>query len=787
MSMDFPRFPRREGPWSPRVAVAAAVLAGAVSLAGGCAAAAPEIALPGAPDLPAELRRKLREAYQSRGPDYVPRTEHRGEDGTPRFFNRLLLESSPYLLQHAHNPVNWYPWGEEAFAAAAALDRPILLSVGYSTCHWCHVMERESFEDLEIAEYLNANYVAIRVDREERPDVDAVYMSAVQMLTGRGGWPMTAWLSPDARPYFGGTYFPPRDGDRGSRTGFLTLLRELKADYDERPGEVAARALQITRRIQASMSARGGGDLPGARSLDEALRRYEAGFDSVHGGMQHAPKFPSSLSVRLLLSQHRRTGDPELLDMAALTLTRMARGGIHDQVGGGFHRYATDARWLVPHFEKMLYDNAQLAVAYLEGWQATGNEEFSRVAREILAYVAREMTSPEGGFYSATDADSPTPKGEQEEGRFFTWTPAEIEEVLGPHPARHVCTYYGVTQGGNFEGRNVLHVPREPENVAELLGVSREELRATIDSARTALYRARLDRPPPLKDEKVLTAWNGLMISAMARGGFVLDDAEWLRRARAAAEFVLASLRRDGRLLRSYKDGAARHDAYLDDYAFLIAGLLDLYEADTDPRWLREAIALQRVLDERYRDGDHGGYHMVGDDHETLLAREKPWHDGAEPSGNSISLMNLLRLHELTSDDLYRRSAEELLRAFGPRLAESPTAAAEMLLGLDFWLDEVREIVIVTPGAASQAGEFLDVLRRTYLPNRVLALVAEASDSRAHAALVPLVRDKVARDGKPTAYVCERHVCKLPTTDVDVFARQIRERRGRNTPAEPAP
>jgi hypothetical protein len=695
-------------------------------------------------------------------------------DGSPRFTNRLFLVASPYLRQHAHNPVNWYPWGDEAFEAARRLERPVLLSVGYSTCHWCHVMEEESFEDLEIAKYLNENYIAVKVDREERPDVDGVYMTAVQLLTGRGGWPMTVWLTPDRKPFFGGTYFPPRDGVRGAPAGFLTLLRELRRAYDQEPTRVAQATSQIVDAIRRNLSPDStAGGTPGADVLGAAFRAYRERFDSANGGLAGAPKFPSSLPVRFLFRYARRTGDEEARRMAVLTLEKMAAGGLRDQVGGGFHRYSTDARWLVPHFEKMLYDNALLTIAYLDGYQATGRAAFAGEAREILRYADRDMSAPGGGFYSATDADSPAPDGRREEGWFFTWTPQEIDRALPPAQAMLVRAYYGVTAGGNFEGRNILFAPRPLEEVAREIGMSAEKARALLAEARALLYAARAKRAPPHRDEKILAAWNGLMISAFARGASVLGDGAYARRAARAADFVLARMRRGGRLLRSWKDGAAGPEAFLDDYAFLIAGLLDLFEATGEPRWLGEAIALDATLAARYEDSK-GGYFMTGAAQEELLAREKPAYDGAEPSGNSVQAMNLYRLYELTSDDRYRVRGDHTLAAFGRRLRESPTAMPEILLALDFCLGEPKEIVIVAPRSRADAEPFLAALRRTYVPNHVLVVAVEGVDLAAQEKRVRLLEGKTALRGKATAYVCVAGVCALPTSDPAVFARQIR-------------
>jgi uncharacterized protein YyaL (SSP411 family) len=636
-------------------------------------------------------------------------------------------------------------------------------------------MEEESFEDEEIAHHLNESYIAIKVDREERPDVDAIYMNAVQMMTGRGGWPMTVWLTPAREPFYGGTYFPARDGDRGAGVGFLTLLRRVKEAYDKEPARVTESAARITQAIEQNLAAsQASRNLPGPEVLHAAFRHYEKSFDPVYGGQAGAPKFPSSLPVRFLLRYHPRTGNGKALEMATLTLAKMAAGGIHDQIGGGFHRYSTDERWLVPHFEKMLYDNALLATAYLEGYQAGGREDFARVARDILEYVEREMTAPEGGFYSATDADSPAPNGRREEGWFFTWTAAEIRAAMGRERARLVEAYYAVTEEGSFEGRNVLHAPRPLQEVAGELGLRPEKARAALDEARRRLYATRAERPAPHRDEKILAAWNGLMISGFARGALALGEEHYARLGERAADFVLTRMRRDGRLLRSYKDGQGRFNAYLDDYAFVIAGVLDLYEATGRERWLEEAIALDRVLEELYEDKEGGGFFLVGRDHESLLAREKPAYDGAEPSGNSVQALNLLRLLELTTGDRYRVRAERTLRAFGARLDEHPAALSEMLLALDFHLDTRLELVIVTPSSRKQAETFLAELRSAFVPNRILTVVSEGAELESHAKLVPLVGGKIARDGEATAYVCEAGVCELPTTDPDVFARQIR-------------
>jgi hypothetical protein len=698
---------------------------------------------------------------------YQPRTHHfvgEGPGAAPKYTNRLILETSPYLLQHAHNPVDWRPWGDEAFDEARRLGRPVFLSVGYATCHWCHVMEAESFEDEEIAAFMNAHYVCIKVDREERPDVDAVYMAAVQALTQSGGWPMSVWLTPEREPFFGGTYFPPRDGVRGARRGFLWLLGEVHRSYVEDRERVARAAAALVGAVREQMEAPAGeGARPSPTLVGETVAVFRRVFDEREGGLRRAPKFPSNLPIRLMLRHHRRTGDADALAMASLTLQKMAGGGMYDQIGGGFHRYSTDAAWLVPHFEKMLYDNALLAVAYGEAFQVTGRRDFARVARETLDYVLREMTAPEGGFYSATDADSAGPDGKSEEGRFFVWSEAEIRATLGAGPETEAfLRHYGVTSEGNFEGANILHVASPDEGSW-----------AAFTPQRAALYEVRARRPPPLRDEKILAAWNGLMISGLAVGGRVLDEPRYVEAAARAAAFVMDRMRPEGRLARSYKEGRARVAGFLDDYAFLAAGLVDLYEASFEPRWLEGALALAEET-ERLFAAPAGGWFMTAADHERLIAREKPAYDGAEPSGTSVALLTALRLATFTSDDRWRAIADRALGGLAGAMTANPLALTEALVALDWATDEPREIAIVVPdGGDPRAAEpLLAVLRRTFVPNRALARAAEAA-LPALARLAPFAADKVAVGGRPTAYVCVRGRCELPVTDPEALAAQL--------------
>ena len=729
----------------------------ALAAAAGCRPAdAPVAPLPGAPPFASDLAHRIAVTARERDRGAKPRARHLDPDGRPRYTNRLILETSPYLLQHAHNPVDWHPWGDEAFATARRDGKPVLLSIGYSTCHWCHVMEEESYEDEEIAAYLNEHFVAIKVDREERPDVDGVYMEAVQAMTGAGGWPLNVWLTADRQPFYGGTYFPPRDGVRGARTGFLTLLRTLADVYAREPSRAAAAAANVVARLRSGTEA-AHGDMPGAAAIRAGVASLAAGFDATWGGFGGAPKFPRPATLELLLRHHRRTGDQSSLAMVTTTLDRMAAGGIHDQLGGGFHRYATDERWRVPHFEKMLYDNAALAAVYLEAFQVTGREELAGVARDTLDWVARDMTAPEGGFYSATDADSPGG-----EGAYFLWAPDEIDAAVGDSRGRLVRAYFDVVDAGS-----VLWRPRPLEEAAAAAGVPPATMAEAVAAARPALLTARSRREPPATDRKVLVAWNGLMLTAFARGALVLDDSRYLALARRAA----ARLTEARPLRHQIVDGRATGEPFLDDHAFLIAGLLDLFEVDADPRWLRQAVALQEALDANFADVERGGYFFTAARQEALLTRAKPDDDGALPAGNSVAALNLLRLAELTGEERYRERAEAAFRAFGRVVARAPGALPRMLVALDFFLDRAKEVVIVAP-EKSDAGALLAAVRRTFVPNRVIVSTT-ADRVEALGALAPVVADKLAIGGRPTAYVCEARRCDLPATDPEVLARQL--------------
>jgi uncharacterized protein YyaL (SSP411 family) len=644
--------------------------------------------------------------------------------------NRLADETSPYLLQHKDNPVDWYPWGEDALALARERDRPILLSVGYSSCHWCHVMERESFEDPETAEYMNRHFVSIKVDREERPDVDALYMEAVQSMTGHGGWPMTVFLDPDGVPFYGGTYFPPEA--RQGLPSFRMVMGAVIQAWNERREEIRSRAERTREGLSAIGRIEPSAELLDRRLVDEAVNGLRARADLRQGGFGGAPKFPPASALDFLLGR----GAAEIPEV---TLDAMACGGIYDQIGGGFARYSVDSAWLVPHFEKMLYDNAQLARSYLRGWQVLGHERHRRICEETLDWALREMRGPEGGFYSALDADS-----EGEEGRFYVWTPAEIRAVVGDR-AQSVIDYYGVTDEGNFEGRNILHLPGGPE-------APRPE---GLDRARRKLYEARSGRVRPGLDDKRVTSWNALMVSALAEAGAALDRPEYIEAARDCADFVLGELRDGrGRLLRTYKDGEARFNAYLEDHAFLLEGLLSLYQASFEARWFEEARGIADTLIDRFADAERGGFFTTSDDHEELVARRKDFGDHPIPSGNSSAALGLLRLAALTGEHDYEARAVGVLRLFHQIAVRNPDGFGHLLQALAFHLEPVREVALVGNDLSPLAA----VVRSAYRPNLVLAGGPEGT------AVPELMHDRPAVNGEPAAYVCENFTCQTPVT-----------------------
>jgi uncharacterized protein YyaL (SSP411 family) len=682
--------------------------------------------------------------------------------------NRLKGETSPYLLQHAHNPVDWYPWGPEAIERARAEDKPIFLSIGYSACHWCHVMERESFEDPEIARVMNEHFVNIKVDREERPDLDQIYMNAVQAMTGHGGWPMSVFLTPELQPFFGGTYFPPTDS-RGM-AGFPRVLQSVNRAWRERRPEIVVSAAEMTERLR-SMGEPSGAGAEGAFSfptLDQAARALIRSFDPLHGGFGRAPKFPHPMDMRVLLRHHARAGDDQALHAVTHTLDKMARGGIYDHLGGGFARYSTDERWLVPHFEKMLYDNALLTLVYLEAYQVTAQPRFARVARETIDYVLGRMTGEEGGFFSTEDADS-----EGEEGKYYVWTLGEIEEMLGSDRAKAFCYVYDVSSHGNWEGKNILNQPKPLDQAAKLLRRPEMELAAELAEDRAKLLSVRDRRVHPGKDTKVLVSWNGLMIAALAVAGRTLKEPKYLDAAGRAAGFILDRMRGDeGRLLHTFKDGRARLNAYLDDYANLIDGLTRLYEATGEPPWIDSALRLARVMIDEFIDPDQGGFYYTGKSHEELIARQKDLFDNATPSGNGMAATALLRLASLTGRDDLRRAGQGALAAVKPVLEQAPSAAGQSLIALDFDLAPAREIAVIS---GTEEGEFRQVLEAIFAWFLPGAVVAPATPAQAAwmAGQVPLLANRQARDGRTTAYICENYACREPVKGVEAITAAL--------------
>jgi uncharacterized protein YyaL (SSP411 family) len=653
--------------------------------------------------------------------------------------NRLANETSPYLLQHAHNPVDWYPWGEEAFAKARAEDRPVFLSIGYSACHWCHVMERESFESEAIAAVLNERFVSIKVDREERPDVDSIYMQAVQMMTGHGGWPMSVFLTPDARPFFAGTYFPPED--RHGMPSFRRVLEHVSEVFHERRSEVEEASEEVRRALSSKLRSGAAAENIDRAALERAAGRIASGYDPVHGGFGSAPKFPPSMSLEFLMQVAHRTGNAQLRDIVTTTLTKMARGGIYDQVGGGFHRYSVDARWLVPHFEKMLYDNALLARLYTRAWQWTKNPFFAQIANETLGFVMREMTAPDGAFYATLDADS-----EGEEGKFYVWSRSEVLDILGPDEGRAFCALFDITERGNFEGHNILNVPRDPDSVAADFGLSLAQLGELAAKGKCKLYGVRSQRVWPGRDEKKLAGWNGWMLAAFAEAALAFGKAEHAQTVRNNAEFLLTRIGPDGRLTRH-----ARIPGLLEDYSGVAWGLTLAYEATQERRYLDAARGLADQILERFSDEEGAGFYDTPTDHEQLITRPKDLFDNATPAGTSVTCDVLLRHALLFAREDYARAATESLQALWP-LAEKYPSGFGFFLGVAEWrVGQPKEVAITGDGA-----ELLRVVGETFIPHRVLVAGAGSAD-------LPLLENRP--HDRTLGYVCIGYACEEPTSD----------------------
>jgi hypothetical protein len=722
--------------------------------------------------------------------------------------NRLSHESSPYLLQHQNNPVDWHPWGQEALARAKAEDKPIFLSIGYAACHWCHVMEHESFEDAGIAAYINEHFVPIKVDREERPDLDQIYMNAVQLMTGRGGWPMSVFLTPDLQPFFGGTYWPPTA--RMGMPGFDQVLRAVADAWQNRREMAVEQARQLTEAVRSEGSGfgvQGSGDEKAAdrgrrlelskeharEVLENARRQLARAFDSQNGGFGSAPKFPHSMDLQLLLRLWHRQPREETLDMVTHTLAKMAAGGIYDHLGGGFARYSVDERWLVPHFEKMLYDNGLLTGAYLDSVQCGttvpvadaagkdadnrnssdrgGRSSFGRIVRETCDYVLRDMTDASGGFHSTEDADS-----EGVEGKFYVWTPAEIHAVLGPERGERFCYVYDVTEHGNFEhGRCIFNLPKTIEQCAALKGWKRDELTAELAESRARLLAAREERVRPGKDDKILVSWNALMIDALARAGVIVDEPRYTAAAVRAARFVLEQVSRaDGRLLHTWRHGKAKLAAYLDDYAYFVNALVTLYETTFYERWIDEAVRLADLMRLHFEDRENGGFFFTADDHEVLIARNKDFHDASVPSGNGMAATALIRLGKLTGSADYLESALGAIVAGLPVMERMPTAAGQLLIALDMWLGPLQELVLVGGSEEAESRSLLRAIQRSYIPNRVLAYRdAQADPAGRSRHLDPLFAGRTAIDRQPTLYICQNFTCQAPVVGAAAIRREV--------------
>jgi uncharacterized protein YyaL (SSP411 family) len=674
----------------------------------------------------------------------------------PRFTNRLVHETSPYLRQHAHNPVDWYPWGEEALRRARELGRPIFLSVGYSACHWCHVMEHESFENEAIAAVLNEHFVSIKVDREERPDLDQIYMAAVQMISGQGGWPMSMFLTPDLRPFTGGTYFPPED--RWGRPGFRRILLSLVDAWKNRQPDIEAAASELTNHLQGLGQIHGGAGEPTPALLTAASQSLAKTFDARHGGFGRAPKFLHTMDIRVLLREWKRHGNEQALHMATHTLLSMSRGGIYDHLGGGFARYSTDERWLAPHFEKMLYDNALIVVVLLEAYQATGDASFRETVEHTLAWLKREMTSPEGPFYSTLDADS-----EGEEGKFYVWKQEEIDAILGP-AAPLFSSVYNVSPKGNWadphapdEPKNILHLTASFAELAQRHGLTEADLRKRLALCRQELFLEREKRVRPGLDDKCLTAWNGLMINALATAASVLDRAEYADMATRAADFILTRMRKpDGSLLRTWsRHSEPKLDGYLEDHAYLMEGLVSLYEATFEQRWIDAALDIARVLMERFADREGGGFYFTGAGHEALITRSKDQHDNATPAAGAVAVAALFRLVKLTGRNEFLDHAVHTMRQYHDTMQRYPSAASQMMIAADFYMGPVREFAVIGRKSADDTRRILRAVQGRFLPNKVVGL-SEGGDSP-----LPLLQDRPAGAGV-RLYVCENFACQAP-------------------------
>jgi len=686
--------------------------------------------------------------------------------------NRLIHEKSPYLLQHAYNPVDWYPWGDEAFETAKRENKPVFLSIGYATCHWCHVMAHDSFEDTGVAELMNEAFINIKVDREERPDVDGVYMTVCQLTTGSGGWPLTVLMTPDKEPFFAGTFIPKQS--QANRIGMIDFIPRVKAIWEQSPEEIVKSAEQTIWALEKTIQD-SGTEILDESVLEQAYKQLTARFDAAYGGFGTRPKFPTPHQLTFLLRHWKRTGDTQALNMVELTLDHMRLGGVYDHVGFGFHRYSTDAQWLLPHFEKMLYDQALLSIAYTEAFQVTGKDTYRQTVEEILTYVLRDMTSPEGGFYSAEDADS-----EGEEGKFYVWSEDELKSILDADEAELAMKVFNTSSEGNFfeeasghkTETNILHLREPLEDIATTLNDSVTELQKKIEIIRQKLFVIRKERIHPLKDDKILTDWNGLMIAAFAKAAQVFSDTRYIQAAEKSVQFILSNLSSKGRLLHRYRDGEADNDAYLSDYAFLVWGLIELYETTFNPIYLQKAVELNQTMIELFWDHERSGFFFTGNDSEQLPVRQKEIYDGAIPSGNSVAMLNLLRLARLTGEMELESKASEIARIFSEQVKASPSAFTQLFSAVDFMLGPAHEICLVDEPSDDRLNEMIQTIQQTFLPNK--AILCCTKDNQAQLNLIaPWTENHQAIDQKATAYVCNNFQCNQPTTDINVMLNTL--------------
>lgn len=695
--------------------------------------------------------------------------------------NALLKEKSPYLLQHAFNPVHWFPWGSEAFEKARKENKPIFLSIGYSTCHWCHVMAHESFESQAIADILNKYFICIKVDREERPDLDHIYMAATQALTGGGGWPMSVFLTPDLKPFYAGTYFPPES--KHGLPGFADLLQSIQQAWENDRDKILNSAENITAHLK-NTSIQEASSIE-KRILDKAYTLTVSQYDPKYGGFGNAPKFPRPVIFNFLLRYFHKHKKQKALDITTHTLHEMAKGGMYDQIGGGFHRYSVDEQWRVPHFEKMLYDQSQLTISYLEAYQLTQDSFFVDIAKDTFDFVLRDMTSPEGGFYSAEDADSPLPENplEKAEGAFYVWSKNEVELHLGKDNASILNYHYGIKADGNaladphkeFSGKNILYIAHSLENTAKHFKKTTSEIRKIVNESRIKLLTARNQRPRPHLDDKVITSWNGLMMSAFAKGYQVLGEKKYLNAAQKNADFTLNTLydKTSKTLFRRYRKGEAGLNAVLEDYAFLVQGLIDLYEASFDTRWLEAAVKISENQIALFEDTKNGGYYNTSGKDSSVLIRMKSDYDGAEPTGNSVTALNLLRLSQITDNPVFHQKAVKTIEAFAKKVTDYPPIMPQMLVAHDFQMDKPKQIIIVGKKQASDTEKMIREVNKRFLPNKIFIFADGSKGQEYLAQKLPFLTDMKAIDGKATAYICENYTCKLPTTEIEKMATML--------------